>query len=443
MDAGDDIAEAMGWRSSFGGGISRYTGDSHHIEEDDEAVEIVEYWEPDRRIFLANGETVTVDGPNPYDDKQLPYVVSRCYTLEHQFWGYSLLHPIYRSQEELNEWRNLSLIQGALNARNVWAVDETIGVPQGMETLDPGDIVEFPFYANGKPGIVPLLQGRPLPPEAYNMEGMIRGDMQRANALPDPVASGTPAKGAETATEVQALAQGTGFRVRLTSVQGELSYLTEVAKLFLSRRQQFFDEETVIRVIGAKAVDYKRMTPQDIAGEYDFMPVGGQVHVSQDVLRQQYMQLLALTKNDPLLQSITDMYELWSEAIKSFPVRFPERFLQPPHVRTVQPQQENLILGAGEWIDVEPNDPHEEHLQVHQVGMARATSQGGGGEKAQEMYQRHIELHGRYLKAAQGQTPPQEQPGQVRGEAGNVPNFQNAVPTQGGIEAMTRGGPGT
>ena len=84
MDHGDDLGEAMGWSNSFGIGHNRYTA-SASADESEDLVEIVEYWDRDDRvIYLANGETPIWDAPNPYDDKEIPFVAARCTVLDAQ-----------------------------------------------------------------------------------------------------------------------------------------------------------------------------------------------------------------------------------------------------------------------------------------------------------------------------------------------------------------------
>jgi hypothetical protein len=447
MDNGDDLGEAMGWSSAFGigAGYNRYTGSGSHDEADD-LVEIIEYWDRDDRvIFLANGEVPILDSENPYEDKEIPFVSAQCHVLDGNFWGYSMLHPIQRSQEELNSLRNLNLRQAQLNILNVWGYDEGTGLAQIATDFDPGDVIPIPFFANGNPGLVPLFQGRPLPPEAYQYEDRIDHDIQTALAMP-AYRSGMGDK-AGTATQATLEEQRAQDRVRLQNLGGSLTYAAEIARFFISRRKQYIkDEGEIIRITGADGINFIEMTRNDIEGEYDFMPGGQHIHPGKDVLRQQLLQLIAVTASNPVLLELTDMPELWEETWKMFDMDNPERFLNPPAEKNPfanDPQLESRVLSHGEWIKVTPNENHEQHLQVHQQALQRAVGDG----KDPKAIMAHIQQHQALLQQQQamqgggggGGAPPQEMPG-IKGYAGNTPNLENAVETQGGLEARTKGG---
>lgn len=438
MDHGDDLAEAMGWRGGYAIGRGKqaaYVGKGS-MRKDDDLVEIVEYWDRnDRVVYLANGETPILDGENPFDDKEIPFIATRCHLLDHQFWGYGILHAIQRPQEELNANRNLWMRQGQLNVLNLWAYDESTGLPQGLLDPEPGEFFPIPFHANGNPGVVPLVQNRPLPPEAYQIEDRIDADIMTAIAMPQYRSGG--ATGSNTATEAQIAASNVEARMRLMALGGELTWATEIARFFHSRRQQFMKEDgEEIRILGEEGVSYERMTREQIAGEYDFVAAGTHLYASKDVLRQQFLQALALIKGDPVLLELTDVPAVWEQFWKMMDMPTPKRFLNPPTERTWDPRTENLILNAGEPVPVEAKDMHEHHLEVHMQGMTQ--SAGGGDPRAMRRYKEHIETHQRYLRQQQAAAPAQEQPG-LRGYEGNVPNLDNAVETQAGLQSRVRG----
>ena len=448
MDNGDDLGEAMGWSNAYGIGFNRYTGTGPADERED-LIEIIEYWDRDDRvIYLANGETPILDAENPYDDKEIPFVASQCQVLDNQFWGYGLLHPTQRSQEELNSLRNLNLRQAQLNILNIWGYDEGTGLAQIATQFDPGDVIPIPFFANGNPGLVPLFQGRPLPPEAYQYEDRIDYDIQTAIAMP-AYRAGTAGGQGGTATQATIEEQRAQDRIRLQNLVGSLTYSSELARFFISRRKQYLkDEGEVIRITGAEGVNFVNITREDIEGEFDFVPGGQHVYPGKDVLRQQLLQLIAVTAQNPILMELTDMPELWEETWKMFDMDYPERFLNPPPEKNPfakDPAMEGRVLGYGEWIKVTPQEDHEMHLQAHQQEKLRLVAEGMDTTNLDAHIQQHVAYLQRMQAAqggAMGGTPAQEQPGGVRGEPGNVPNLQNAVPTQGSISAMVRGGGG-
>ena len=446
MDQGDDVAEAMGWTNTQGIAVNRYTGQGP-FREDSELVRITEYWDRnDRVIYLANGETPILDGPNPYDDKEIPFVYARCHVLDNQFWGYGLLHPTQRSQEELNSLRNLNMRQAQLNILNVWAVDEGAMLRKNASDFSPGEWIQVPFFQNGKPGIQPLFQGRPLPPEAYNYEDKIDEDMQLAIASPGYRSGGGGKSG--TATEANIEAERAQSRIRLQNLQGSLTFASEVARLFLSRRKQYLsDEGQTIRILGADGTEFKNITRQMLAGEYDFIPGGQHIMPGKDVLRQQVLQLWALIGNNPQLGAMIKQHELLAETFKLMDFEHVEaRFLNPPAAKNPladHPETENHVLAQGERIDATLPEDHERHMQVHQQGLGMAAQ--SGNPRAIEAMQLHIKQHQTFLQQSQQQagggqgTPAQETPG-LKGYEGNVPNLDHAVESDANIQSRLRGG---
>lgn len=448
LDASDDTSEAMGWSSTPGFGRPRGYAQIRDVETDREkAVEIIEYYEKpnDKRILVANGETCILDGEMPFDDKQYHYVASTCIPLEGYFYGMGLLHPTRRIQEEVNEWRLLNMKQGRMNAMNVWAVPEDMDFPEQAQEVDPGDVVQVPFFASGKPGLVPLMPGRALPPESQIYEDRMGSDWQRAIAFSDPVMGGQGSSGVDTATEAKQVAAGTQARLWLYGLIAEHTFLQDVGKKFISRRQQFYDEDQVFRILGKEGPEFKKMTLDEVMGEFDLKPLGQMSHRDKAVDRQQTLQALALLQN-PMVAQVSNVYEQVAEFWKLGDQRFPERFVIAPPEKQWNPEHENLILERGEFVPVQANEPHQQHMGVHMEGISKLEATD---ERAVEAFQTHIREHQNFMQT-QGQSQqqggggsPQEQPG-LRGYAGNVAGPRNAAPeTEGGIQARVNAGPGT
>jgi hypothetical protein len=409
----EEVQQALGWSTT----LARYNQYQsvpkrgfHEEDDTNDVVRITEYWSVDeedfgdRMVYVANDETVIADGPIPFEDKEIPFGATRCFEIEDEFWGYGLLHPIEPLQEAVNSQENLGMRNAAYNALRVWAVSEDVDVPPNATFFNPGDVIQVPFHTSGRPMAADLFQPRANPPETERYVDRMIGAMQRAvgsTAMIEP--------SADTATEAKLMQGGIAARDRMLGATAELEYLEVVARFFISRRQQFFDEEQSIRILGPKGATFERLSRQDIAG--------------------QLLEALALVKGDPILTSITDVYELWSEVLKSFDIRFHERLLNPPTDKTWDPQLENKVLDAGEALKVEPSEPHEKHVQVHEQGKMVAV-QNGAGPEVLRAYDEHVAEHQKLIEIAGSQAPPQEQPGGIRGEQGNQPRAQNAVPSE-------------
>lgn len=434
LDGSDDTSEAMGW-SPARWRKQPYAQIRDIDREDDHAVEIIEYWEKDTKVLIANGETIIHDGPNPYRDKKIPYLMPKCFELEGYPWGYGYCHATKSEQEELNSWRNLILRQGRFNVSQVWAVDEDAdGVPHAAD-IGPGDVIQVPFSSSGRPLTQTIYDTQPLPPEAFGMEDRIRTDIQRKLAYSEGMMYGQEGRSTDTATGQRLASQGTASRFRLHSAIAEFSYLKELAKFFYSRTQQFMSKKEVFRTIGKEGVKWEELSPEDIAGEFDYEPLGQTMAPNRDVLREQLIQILGILKGDPIFLERADIDEIWMEVWKSMDHRWPERFVLQPPTKQWDPQIENAALLAGQFVDVESNEPHDQHIPQHQ----QAAAQAAGQPEVVNNIMEHIRKHQMYSDAMQQQAAQQEQPNRMQRFAGEQPG-QTAVPTQGSLEAVVGGG---
>jgi hypothetical protein len=445
-----EVAEALGWSSRRLRNYNRYVtgrGRGKSIDPDNYIIEVTEYWSKDEEkggdkfAQVANGSVVISNEPIPWEDKDIPFGAVRCFPIEGEFWGYGLLHPIVRLQESVNGWRNMMMQNAIYNALRTWGVSEEMDIGPNASVFRPGDVTQIPFGPTGKPLAVDLFQGRSLPKEAYEYEDRMVSDMQRAvgsSAMIEPTA--------DTATEAQFQRQGVVMKDRLMGGITEVDYLVRLSQFFISRSQQFFDKETSVRILGKDGPTFKKLSAQDIAGQFDYMATGSQLHPAKNVSRQQLLEALALAGGNPSLVAITDWYEFWLEVLKSFEgVRFPERLLNKPTEKVWAPEIENGALQAGIEVGVDPAEPHEKHLQVHSQGKMMAV-QEGAGEAVVAAFDAHIALHMKFVEMAGGQAagpPPQEMPGPFgQTGPGMVPNMENAVPSEGSLQAGQGGAAG-
>lgn len=410
---------------------------------DEDMVILHHYWEDDRYVVLANGHHILRDGPNPYRDKRKPYVAAQCFPTINEFYGQGLLAPIQSLQEELNTLRNIALDQGKLNLYGVWAVDSSLGLTDTDLVLHPGKIVETEFSASGKP-LAQQIFNTSLPSDYERLEGRVRADIQTTLAINDYV-SGAGTGSASTASEAQMLQAGAQNRFRLQALVAQEKFLVGVSQKFLSRRQQFLDKKRVFRVLGASGVDYPEIGPEEIAGEFDFMPLGSQSHPNKEVTRQQLLSLVPVLTQNPILLQRTNWEEVHKEIFNSFDFRQPQRFIVDDPLDQMPQEQENYILSMGEQVRVKPSDNHQDHYQKTLLGLEQALAQGAD-ERVQQAFQDHADEHAKYLKmlsAQAGGGPGGLPSGPPSGSPGNQPtNPQQMTPNMPSMQASVMGGPG-
>lgn len=429
-DMREDTAEVMRFNWGYGGGVSTKG------EKDDDTVLLYHYWEPDRYVVMANGHEIILRGDNPYNDKRLPFVASQCFPTLQEFYGQGLVAPIQFLQEELNTLRNIALDQGKMNLMGVWAIDEGITLSDADVTIFPGKFIQTEFQG-GKPQIENVFQNT-LPSDYERLESRTQQDIQSTLAINDYMV-GAGGGSAGTASEAAMMNASAANRFRLQAMLAQGTFVETTASMFLSRRQQFLDRRRVFRVLGRQGYDYPEIGPEDIWGEYDFEPQGSQSQPNKEVLRQQMIQLMTVAAGNPTTMAMTNWPEVYKELWSMFDFRFPERFMLTPPEKQITQRQENMILMQGEKVAVEPNEPHDQHVQEMYEILPDAE---GADERIREAVQDHMEQHQRYLQAQQ-QTPQAQTPGNVSGAEGNVPaDAGQSVPTMPQMQANVMGGPG-
>jgi hypothetical protein len=438
-DLRQDTAEIF--RFSYGWGSQR----GSHDDLDQDAVIIHHYWEDDRYVVLANGQHVIRDGENPYNDKRKPYVVAQCFPTLQEFYGQGMVSPIQYLQEELNTIRNIAMDQGKLNLYGVWAIDDSLGLSDTDLALFPGKIISAEFQ-QGKPLVQQIFNGE-LPSDFERLENRVQRDIQSTLAINDYMI-GAGAGSAGTASEASMLQASAQNRFRLQATIAQEKFLTQLADFFLARRQQFLDEKKVFRIMGEAGFDYPEIGPEEIAGKYDFIPLGSQSHPNKEVTRQQLMQLVPIMAQNPILMQQTNWKELHKELFNSFDFRFPERFIVDDPMNEMPQQQENYILLMGEEVRVKQTDNHQQHFEETQLALEQASQIASetGNQRPFQAVQKHMEEHGKYLQMMQGSAgqPQGGLPtGPPSGAPGNQPtNPKQSTPSMPSMQAAVAGGPG-
>ena len=88
----------------IGEGATEYTA-----EELEKAVELLEYWEDDRVVTIANRAVIIREAKNPFYHGKKPFVHIINNVVPHEFYGLGEVEPLERLQHELNAKRNQRL----------------------------------------------------------------------------------------------------------------------------------------------------------------------------------------------------------------------------------------------------------------------------------------------------------------------------------------------
>lgn len=268
---------------------TRYNNSAPTVDNFKEEVEILEYWESDRLIVVANRTVVLRDTPNPYSDKKIPFVELDDYRDPHKYYGQSELSVIDPLQREINAIRNQRRDYDNLQLNPVIRmVPGTLRNPNSA-VMAPGNVWMVSDLNSMDTFTLPALQGT-----ATDIEQQTAQDIQRAVAI-DEIGIGLLPDGSarRSATEVVTATSMAGkrFAVKIALLEEAVK---EIGEMIFARNQQFLDQERVIQIVGERgAQEWIKLTPEDIRGDFFIdIETGSMLPKDEIAARQEAVQLL-------------------------------------------------------------------------------------------------------------------------------------------------------
>lgn len=300
--------------------LVRFDGSAPEQDKHKDSIELLEYWEQDRLVVVANRSTVIRDTPNPYNHKKLPFVELDDYRDPHKLYGQSELSVIDPLQREINAIRNQRRDYDNLALNPVIRmVPGTLRNPNSA-VMAPGNVWMVSDLNSMDVFQLPQLQGT-----ATDIERQTAQDIKMSVAI-DEIGIGLLPDNPQrrSATEVvtaQSMA-GKRFAIKIALLE---EAVREIGQQVFALNQQFLDQERMIQIVGQRgATEWIKLTPEDIRGEY-FVDIetGSMLPKDEIAARQEAVQLLqyitpiiapVIQTNPavimPVLRMVLDTFEL-------------------------------------------------------------------------------------------------------------------------------------
>lgn len=236
-------------------------------------VEILCHWTLDKHYYIANRSVIIYEKDNLFKQRQqflghenptgmYPYILDINTATESQLYGRSVLQPIAKPQELLNDLTNQNIDAAS------WALDPIMELdPQYKSYLDKIENVPgatYPF----RPGSYKAVQKPIVPSSVFNERTNIKNEIREATAI-DQVLRGVGAQGETTATEIKAQIATAGRRFDLVLSEMENGGYYKLAKLLFQMIQLYVTSETMVRVIGKKGLNWELFDPEMFKGDYE------------------------------------------------------------------------------------------------------------------------------------------------------------------------------
>lgn len=284
-----DKVKSGEYASQYMDKLSRFNDNVPQKDKHKDLVEILEYWEQDRLIVVANRSVVLRDTPNPYHHKELPFVELDDYRDPHRLYGQSELSVIDPLQREINSIRNQRRDYDNLALNPVIRmVPGTLRNPNSA-VMAPGSVWMVSDLASMDVFAMPQLQG-----SARDIEQQTAQDIKMTVAI-DEIGIGLLPDNPQrrSATEVvtaQSMA-GKRFAIKIAMLEEAVK---KIGQLVFALNQQFLDQERMIQIVGERgATEWVQLSPEDIRGEYFIdIETGSMLPKDEIAARQEAVQLL-------------------------------------------------------------------------------------------------------------------------------------------------------
>lgn len=157
--------------------------------------------------------------------------------------------------------------------------------------------------------------------------------------------------GRKTATEVRSSSTYGTNRLKTTSEYFSAMGFSELAQKLLMNTQQYYDQEQKFKIVGdlVQGSDpFTMVTPQTIAGNYDFIPVDGTLPVDKFAQANLWRQIFADLKSFPAAAQQLDLMGIFSYVAKLAGAKNFDQF----RLKVVPDQQLQEQAQAGNMVPV-------------------------------------------------------------------------------------------
>lgn len=368
----------------FWGKAPKYWIDDELDLNSPEAEEMVE------AVIEVVGNVIVRLNFNPYWHQQKPIILARYIAVDDEAYGIGVCEILEYLQEELNAKRNQAL--DAVTLRIFPPLEKLRSA-----NIDNRDVVMTPrkiIPSDVKGGINPLNAIGEIS-SASLLENVVKQDMHNNSGATASV-QGLTEKGEQTAFEVNVLQTRGASRINVASIDFANSFLRPLYKMIYKIHQQYTTIEKVVARSGKKGIRWIKWTPEDVAIDFDFIPVVPTDIDNRIIVRNQMIQFIGqIAKFYPQVNA----YKMVRKIYTLFGFEDADEIVPEPDTEKGQadlsPEEEIILLEMGQKIDVKFWENHFQKLSslipYLQQNQKRLT------QKAIDTFQDKINQHQRYL----------------------------------------------
>lgn len=279
--------------------------------------EVIHYWEDNRHVAIINRSYIALDVENPFWHKKKPYVKDTYNDAPHEFYGIGVVEIIEDLQDELNAERNSRIDYRSFNLRRMFKKRRGANINPKELKWRQGGVVHVDDMQD-----LEVLEVSNNIGDSFSQEQIIKQDIRDTSGAHDVVMGTTTSKETATSTMTKDNNASIRFKDVISSVEKRL--LVGIAKLMIALNQQFVDDAKVLRIAGEDGDEWHSITPEQIQGEFDLIPMGSSVEplANKEVFKQRMVNLYNVVANDQLMQQFPDKRRnLLKKVIESFDIK--------------------------------------------------------------------------------------------------------------------------
>lgn len=267
-------------------------------------VELLEHWTNEEVVTVANKKHIIRREDNPFWDNRHPFVEMIDSPIPFDFYKMGTVEPIETLQHALNDTRNQRLDNVNLSLNRMWKVGKTGDVDEHELVSRPGGVIHV-----GQMDALEPFETPDVTQSSYREEEAIKYDIQQGTGISDFYAKGVgnDSVANRTATGAKLITEETNNRVKF-KMKFLDDALENLGTKWHARNEQFIDSTIALRITGAGGTKIVKLSPQDVAGDYDIIPVSGSTEpINKQAQVTQYINWY---------QQMVNTYPIWGRQVQ-------------------------------------------------------------------------------------------------------------------------------
>lgn len=312
------------------------------------AVELWEIWVGDIVMTIANRSRLLRIARNPFAHGQKPFIRIVDHLVPHEFYGIGEVEVLEGVQDVINAMTNQRIDNVRLLLNAMFMVDTQKVKDLRELQMRPGGVISV-SSADGRPldELVKRLDLGDVTSSAYT-------EVAEMERIAEKVTGTTGAStGADlltgdndTATGMAISAEQGGTRFTHKTRIAELTGYRKLVQHFGTIAQQFMPSELVVRVQGPEGqFDFKKLTPEDIQGSFDYEIEPLSTTQTESMRQQQQLSLFQMLGNDPYMNPLKIREDLLK---KGFGIKDVTEHMKPLQQLMAEAQQAEAEAMAAE-----------------------------------------------------------------------------------------------